>query len=89
MSALLKRRAKERAAALEKRKRGDDGSGDEGGEEVEELAVYKVVFRTGRVLRRCWALIGWWRFVWKKGSPGGGGRSCRSKPQSARGLTET
>lgn len=42
MSALLKKRAKERAAALERRLRGEDVSGDEGGEEVEELAVYKV-----------------------------------------------
>lgn len=42
MSALLKKRAKERAAQLERRLRGEDGSGDEGGEEVEELALYKV-----------------------------------------------
>lgn len=42
MSALLKKRAKERAAALERRARGEDGSGDEGGEEVDELAAYKV-----------------------------------------------
>ncbi|CAN0025848.1 unnamed protein product, partial [Ectocarpus sp. 12 AP-2014] len=41
MSALLKKRAKERAAALERRARGEDGSGDEGGEEVDELAAYK------------------------------------------------
>lgn len=42
MSALLKKRAKERAAAQERRLRGEDVSGDEGGEEVDELAVYKV-----------------------------------------------
>lgn len=42
MSALLKKRAKERAAAMERRLRGEDVSGDEGGEEVEELSVYKV-----------------------------------------------
>ncbi|CAM9230410.1 unnamed protein product [Ectocarpus sp. 4 AP-2014] len=41
MSALLKKRAKERAAALDRRARGEDGSGDEGGEEVDELAAYK------------------------------------------------
>lgn len=41
MSALLKKRAKERAAAMERRLRGEDVSGDEGGEEVEELSVYK------------------------------------------------
>ncbi|CAM9487349.1 unnamed protein product, partial [Laminaria digitata] len=41
MSALLKKRAKERAAAQERRLRGEDGSGDEGGEEVDELALYK------------------------------------------------
>lgn len=42
MSALMKKRAKERAAAMERRLRGEEGSGDEGGEEVEELAAYKV-----------------------------------------------
>lgn len=42
MSKLLKKRAAERADALERRARGEDGSGDEGGEEVEELAAYKV-----------------------------------------------
>ena len=42
MSALLKKRAKERAAAQERRLRGEDVSGDEGGEEVDELAMYKV-----------------------------------------------
>ncbi|CAM9636027.1 unnamed protein product [Scytosiphon promiscuus] len=41
MSALLKKRAKERAAALERRARGEEGSGDEGGEEVDELAAYE------------------------------------------------
>eukprot|EP00752_Nemacystus_decipiens_P016325 g14600.t1 len=41
MSKLLKKRAAERADALERRARGEDGSGDEGGEEVEELAAYK------------------------------------------------
>ena len=42
MSALLKKRAKERAAQLERRLRGEDGSGDEGGVEVDELAAYRV-----------------------------------------------
>ncbi|CAM9902691.1 unnamed protein product [Ascophyllum nodosum] len=41
MSALLKKRAKERAAQLERRLRGEDGSGDEGGVEVDELAAYR------------------------------------------------
>lgn len=54
MSALLKKRAKERAAALARRQRGEDGSGDEGGEEVEELAIYKVRMLEGGV---CFAFL--------------------------------
>lgn len=48
MSALLKKRAKERAAQLERRLRGEDGSGDEGVEEVEELALYKVCWHNAQ-----------------------------------------
>lgn len=53
MSALLKKRAKERAAALERRLRGEDGSGDEGGEEVEELAVYEVTLQKRGLVCDC------------------------------------
>ncbi len=51
MSDLLKKRARERAQALERRARGEDGSGDEGGEEVDELAAYEV--RAGSCGRFC------------------------------------
>lgn len=50
MSKLLKKRAAERADALERRARGEDGSGDEGGEEVEELAAYKVKLSSSTAL---------------------------------------